>query len=69
MTKMNDIDLEKAFYLVKNRHVQRITTDVEYRKIWLMKNAAGKTKRDGNRAPISLPKLGFMEREELFPEI
>jgi len=66
--KMKDANLEKGFSLVMTRHKQRMS-DRNYYQRWILKNATAQNLRNGNRPKITLPKLAFMERPELFPEI
>ena len=51
-----------------SRHSQRLS-DASYYKRWLLKNATAQNLRNSNRPPITLPRVAFMERPELFPEI
>lgn len=68
MTKMRDTNLDKAFHVITSRHSEKLANR-EYYKRWILKNGAAQNLRNGNRPAITLPKLAFMERPELFPEI
>lgn len=52
-----------------SRHHSRVSSDREYFKRWVLKNAMAQNLRNANRPPITLPRVAFLERPELFPEI
>lgn len=68
-TRMRDVDLAVGFAPMTSRHHSRISGDKEYFRRWMLKNAMAQNLRNANRPPITLPRVAFLERPELFPEI
>jgi len=68
-TRMKDADLNTGFAIMTSRHRAKVSSDREYFKVWMLKNAMAQNLRNKHRPPITLPRVMFMERPELFPEI
>lgn len=68
-TRIKNADLAVEFKKMTSRHHSRVSSDREYFKRWVLKNAMAQNLRNANRPPITLPRVAFLERPELFPEI
>lgn len=51
-----------------NRHKQRLSDPAYYQR-WLLKNATAQNLRNGNRPQITMPKVRFLERPEIHPDL
>lgn len=58
----------KRPFIFFNRHSQRLSEPLYYQR-WLLKNATAQNLRNGNRPQVTLPKLAFMERPEIYPDL
>lgn len=63
--KLSTSDKSAAF---SNRHKLRLT-DPQYYQRWIIKNATAQNLRNGNRPAITLPKIAFLERPEVHPDL
>ena len=67
--RMIDCDIERARREGQQAHNVRIKHDLEYQKRWILRNGMSRTPRNRSRSSVTLARLTFMERPELFPEI
>lgn len=68
-TRIKQADLEVGFAIMTTRHRAKISNDREYFRRWMLKNAMAQNLRNQNRPPITMPRVAFLERPELFPEL